>query len=199
MGLGHLADEVADVVVRGCADDLVGATHLDDLAVSHDQDPVAELQRLGEVVGDEDHRLADLLMQPDDLVLHVATDQRVQGGERLVEHQDLRVRCQCSRQPDALLHAAGELIGVVVLITGEADEVDHLLGPVAAFGLALTAHFEAEADVVDDLAVRQQPEVLEHHRDLVPAGLEQRLVVHRRDVLAVQRHRAGGGLDQPRQ
>ncbi len=49
----------------GARDDLVRRTDLDDLAVAHDQDPVAELQRLGEVVGDEDHRLADLVVQPE--------------------------------------------------------------------------------------------------------------------------------------
>ena len=79
--------EVRDVVVGRCADDLVGRADLDDLAVAHDQDPVAELEGLGQVVGDEHHRLADLVVQPDDLVLHVAPDQRVERRERLVEQQ----------------------------------------------------------------------------------------------------------------
>ena len=39
--------------------------------------------------------------------------------------------------------------------------------------------------------------MLEDHRDPAPPGVEQRLVRHRGDVLAVQLHRAGGGLDQP--
>ena len=68
-------------------------------------------------------------------------------------------------QADALLHAAGELVGEVVLVAGQADQVDHLLGLVAALRLALAAHLEAEGDVVDHLAVRQQAEVLEDHRD----------------------------------
>ncbi len=76
------------------------------------QDPVAELEGLGQVVGDEHHRLADLVVQPDDLVLHVPADQRVERGERLVEQQHVRVAGQRPGQPDALLHAAGELVGV---------------------------------------------------------------------------------------
>ena len=116
VGLGHLGDEVLDVVVGGLGHDLVGRADLHDRAVAHDQDPVAELERLGEVVGDEDHRLAELAVQPDDLVLHVAPDQRVERGERLVEEQHLRVAGQRSGQADALLHAAGELVGVGLLV-----------------------------------------------------------------------------------
>ena len=85
-----------------------------------------------EVVGDEDHRLADLVVQPDDLVLHVAADQRVERGERLVEQQHVGVAGERPGQADALLHAAGELVGVGVLVAGEADQLDHLAGPLDA-------------------------------------------------------------------
>ena len=80
-------------------------------------------------------------------------------------------------RPDALLHAAGELVGVGVLVAGQADQVDHLLGPVAALGLALAADLEPVGDVVDHLAVRQQAEVLEHHGDVVAAQLAQLVLV----------------------
>ena len=117
---GHVADEVAHVVVGGRADHLVRRADLDDLAVAHDQDPVAELERLLQVVGDEDHRLADLVVQPDHLVLHVPADQRVERRERLVEQHHRRVDGQRAGQPDPLLHAAGELVGVGVLVAGRA-------------------------------------------------------------------------------
>ena len=81
-----------------------------------------------QVVGDEHHRLAELLLEPDHLVLHVAPDQRVERRERLVEQQHLRVDGQRAGQADALLHAAGELVGVVVLVALEADQLDDLLG-----------------------------------------------------------------------
>ncbi len=181
----HLADEVAHVVVGGCADHLGGRADLHDLAVAHDQDPVAELERLLQVVRDEDHRLADLFVQPDDLVLHVPADQRVERGERLVEHHHLRVGGQRPGQPDALLHAAGELVGVGVLVAGQPDQVDHLLGPGPALRLVLAAHLQAVGDVVDHLAVRQQTEVLEHHRHVVPAQLAQLDVVGAGDLLTV--------------
>ena len=40
----HVPDEVAHVVVGGCADQLVAGADLDQLAVAHDQDAVAELR-----------------------------------------------------------------------------------------------------------------------------------------------------------
>ena len=120
VGAGYVGGEVGDVLVGRGADDLVGRADLDHLAVAQDHDPVAELERLGEVVGDEHHRLADLVVQPDDLVLHVAADQRVEGRERLVEEQHRRVAGERAGQADALLHAAGELVGVAALEAGRA-------------------------------------------------------------------------------
>src|SRR3954454_9944119 len=49
----------------------------------------------------------------------------VEGRERLVEHQDVGVGGQRPGEADPLLHAAGELVGEVVLIAGQADQVDH--------------------------------------------------------------------------
>ena len=48
-------------------------------------------------------------------------------------------------QAHALLHAAGELVGEVVLVAREPDQVDHLLRPVAALRPRLAADLEAEA------------------------------------------------------
>jgi len=59
----HLLDEVLDVVVGRPEDDVLARALLDDLAVAQDGDPVAEPERLIEVVGDEDDRLADLLLE----------------------------------------------------------------------------------------------------------------------------------------
>ncbi len=123
-----LGDEVAHVVVGRRAHHLVGRADLHDLAVAHDQDPVAELERLGEVVGDEHHRLAELAVEPDHLVLHVAADQRVERRERLVEQQDVGVAGERPRQADPLLHAAGELVGVGVLVARQAHQVDDVAG-----------------------------------------------------------------------
>ena len=196
-GAGHVLDELADIVVGGRADQFVTRAALDHLAVAHDEDAIAELERLGQVVGDEHHGLADLVVQADDLVLHVAADQRVERGERLVEEEHVRVAGERPGETDALLHAAGELVGVGVLVSGQADQFDDLHGPLGALGLAHAAYLQAVRDVVDDPAVRQQPEVLEDHGELAAPQLAQPFGVRAADVLALEVDFARGGFDQP--
>jgi DtxR family Mn-dependent transcriptional regulator len=93
-----------------------------------DRHAVSELERLHQVVRDEDHRLAKLALQPDHFVLHVAPDQRVERAERLVEEHDLGVHGERPGETDPLLLAAGQLIRVVVCMAVEADQCEHLAG-----------------------------------------------------------------------
>ena len=122
VGARDVAHEVRHVVVGGRADQLLRRAELHDRAVAHDRDPVAQPQRLGQVVGDEQHRLAGLRLEPDHLVLHVAPDQRVERAEGLVVEHQLGVDRERARQPDALLHAAGQLVGELVGGVLEADQ-----------------------------------------------------------------------------
>ena len=66
-------------------------------------------------------------------------------------------------------------------------------------GLRDALDLEAERDVVDHGAVREQAEVLEDHRDRVPAELEQLVAVGGDHVAAVDLDRPCGRLDQPDQ
>ena len=67
----------------------------------------------------------------------------------------------------------------------------------APFARLVLADLEPEGDVVDDAPVRQQPEVLEDHREATPAQLAEPLLVRGTDVLAVEEDLAQGRLDQP--
>ena len=71
-----------------------------------DRDPVAELDGFVEVVGDEDDGLAQLVLQPQQLVLQALPGDRVDGAERLVHQQDRRVGGQRPRDTDCA--AAGQ-------------------------------------------------------------------------------------------
>ena len=70
-------------------------------------------------------------LEPDDLVLHVAADQRVERAERLVVEHQLGLDRERAREAHALLHAAGQLrrerVGHVV----QADQLEHLVGALA--------------------------------------------------------------------
>src|SRR5215211_1759094 len=191
-----VAHEVLHVLVRGRADQLLRRAELDDRAVAHDRDPVAQPQRLGQVVRDEEHRLAGLVLEPDDLVLHVAADQRVERAERLVVEHQLRVDGERAREADALLHAARELVWERRRDVLEPDELEHVGRARVPLRLRRALDLEAERDVLDHRAVGEQPEVLEHHRDGVAAQLAQRARVGRHHVGAGDLDIARGRLDQ---
>src|SRR3546814_3992171 len=80
-------------------------------------------------MGDEDDGLAQHRLQAQELVLHLAADQRVERRERLVEEPDLRLHRQRAGDADALLLAARQLARIVGLAALEADQLDHLAGP----------------------------------------------------------------------
>ena len=122
-------------------------------------------------MGDEDHRLAGLLLKAHHLVLHVSADQRIERAERLVVEHHGRVADEGARDADALLHAAGELVGERVLHVLEPDDAEDLAGLRETLRLRYALDLETEGDVVDHPAVREQAEVLEDHRDGVTAQL----------------------------
>ena len=58
------------------------------------------------------------------------------------------------------------------------------------------ANFETDGHVVDDAAVREQPIVLKHHRDLLPAKLDELSLGVAANVLAVEVDLPPGRFDQ---
>ena len=77
------ADEVLDELVRRGHQDLGrGRVLLDPSVLLHDRDPVAHLDRLVDVVGDEEDRLADFGLQAEELVLQALAVDRVDRRRR---------------------------------------------------------------------------------------------------------------------
>src|SRR3954465_2458026 len=133
--------------------------------------------------------------------LHDADARRgVEVSRRLVGDEDHRAVDEGARDRDALLLAAGQLLGQATALAVQADELEHLGHHPLDGRLRLADHLQREGDVLGDGLVRQQPEVLEHGADLAP---------HRRHLPAVQlaevatgdEHLAAGGAllaqDQP--
>ena len=179
------AHEVGHEVVVGVAEQGGGVGELGQLP-AHPQhgDLVAELHRLVDVVGDEEDGLAQLILQPEELVLELLADHRVDRAERLVHEHHRRVGGQRARHPDPLLLAARELVGVAVGVRlGKADALEQLDARRAGL-LAVPAEQPRHGgDVVDDRAVREEASVLDHVAD----AATQLAGVHRGGVLARRR------------
>jgi hypothetical protein len=130
--------------------------------LAHHQHPVRQEDRLGNAVGDQQHRLAG--GHPDALQfeVHALARHRVERAERLVHQQHRRIVQQRPQDRDALLHAARELPRVLVL---EAFQVGHLDEAVGALARRLHRHaadLGLQQDVVEHAPPRQQQRALEH-------------------------------------
>jgi hypothetical protein len=193
---GTGADEVRDVVLGRVGQDRLRGVVLHDPGadVEHD-DPVAELHGLVEVVGDADDGLAQLVLDPQQLVLQPHPGDRVDRPERLVHQQHRRVRGQRPGDADALLLPAGERAGVAVAVGGrvQPDQVQQLLGAVGDPALVPAEHPGHQRDVGRHRHVREEPTGLDDVAD--PAA--QPVGVLGGDVLVAQEDLPAGGLDEP--
>ena len=79
-----------------------------------------EEHRFLDRVGDEDDGLAALAPDPQHFQVHLLARQRIQRAERLVHQDQLGIVDEGARDRGALLHAAGQLLRILVLIAGEA-------------------------------------------------------------------------------
>ena len=97
------------------------------------RDLVAELDRLVDVVGDEDDRLAQLALQAQELVLQLLAHDRVDGAERLVHQHHRRVGGERAGDADALLLPAGQLRRVALgEVRSQADPLEQFHAPARA-------------------------------------------------------------------
>ena len=77
-------------------------------------DLVAEVARQPDIVGDEDHRDAGVLLQVLEQVHDLGLDADVQGAGRLVEDEQIGIEDEGRGDDDALLLAAAELVRVAI-------------------------------------------------------------------------------------
>ncbi|MNI44240.1 hypothetical protein D3C73_986060 [compost metagenome] len=145
---------------------------------------------------DEHDGLVQLGLQLQQLVLHFAADERVQRRERFVHQQDFGISGQRARQAHALLHAAGQLVRILVFETGQAHLFQPVARPLFTFGAAHALHGQAVRGVVQHGAVRKQAKALEHHAHLLLTEDFKVALVQADDVHAIDQDVAGAGLDQ---
>ncbi len=143
------ADESGDEAGSRVFVDLPGRADMLDAALVEHGDAIAHRQRLALIVGDEHEGDADLVLDRFQLDLHLFAQFQIQGTERFVEEQHLRVVDQCSGQGDALALATAELIRSALAVVGESNNLEHLRCPPSTLGLADLAHLQAVGDVLE--------------------------------------------------
>jgi len=190
------------VGVDGPLVELLGRRDLHDLAQVHDRDAVRHVPDHAQVVSDEDVGKVQLVLQVIEQVDHLGADRDVEGGDRLVGDDQLRVQGQRPGHADPLPLAAGELVRIAVdVLRRQADEVEQFAHPALDL-VPVPALVDAQGlgeYLADSLArVERRVRVLEHHLQLAPHRA-QLAPGQRGDVLALELHRSAGERVQPGQ
>ncbi len=132
-----------------------------------------------EVVRDQQHRHAQLVLEAVEKLEDLRLYGHVERRRRLVRNQHLGVTDERHRDHDALPHATGELMGIMVdalVGVGDADQAQHLDGARAGGG---TRHVLMDngrfGDLIPDRedGVQRRHRLLEDHGDLVAADRPQ--------------------------
>ena len=145
---------------------------LDDPAVAHHRDPLAERHRLDLVVRDVHGRDAETLVQPRQLGAHRDAELRVEVRERLVHQERLRLAHDRASHRHALALAARERRRTPVEQLLEPQHAGHRLDPRRDLRLRRLAHFQPVAEVLAHRHVRVERVGLEDHRDVPLARCE---------------------------
>ena len=90
-------------------EEFVGWAGLDDLACVHDNHPVGDIPHGGDVVADEDHAEAQLLLEVGEQIQHLGPHRHVEGRGRLVRDNDVRLKGERASDRDTLPLAARDL------------------------------------------------------------------------------------------
>ena len=115
---------------------------------------------------DEDGGDTKTALQRFQFLPHLHAQLGVKVRERLIEQQHLWLNGQRARKCDALLLAAGKLVGPPLGVIGEPHKrqhIAHLSGDISARQFAL---FQAKGDILFHRHVRPQRVILEHHADV---------------------------------
>ena len=148
-----------------------GRAGLLDAPVVHDDDLLGDLHRLLLVVGDEDGRHVDLVVQPAQPLAQLGAHLRVERAEGLVEQQHLRLHGQRAGERHAL-HAGRRRAGTGSGRRGRRAARARAARRHAAADLVLGALADAEPEghVVVDGHVLEGRVVLEDEADAACAG-----------------------------
>ena len=121
-----IAHEARDVQIRGLRVHFLRRGDLLHDAVLHHDDAVGQRQRLVLVVRHVDRRAAELAVDAADLGARLDAQLGVEVRQRLVHQDQRRLDDDRARDRDALLLAAGELAGQLVLLADQLHELQRV-------------------------------------------------------------------------
>ncbi len=179
----------------------MGAARLDDLTRVHDQHAVRDPSHHAEIMGDQQHRDAETLLQLDQQAEDLRLDGDVERGRWLVGDQQCRPAHQRHGDHNALAQSARELVRILGEPLGrrrDADLPQQLDGAVARLrpgraGVPVVHLGELVADGVGRIERRHG--LLEHHRHAIAAQVGEARFVRALEVFVLE-HELSRGADR---
>src|SRR5262249_33958271 len=108
-------------------------------------------------MGHEQHGLFRFHPDLQQLLLHQLAGLRVERCERLVHQQNFRIHDQRARKVHTLLHAARQLVGIMMLEPGEADHLDEVGRTLLRLARSDVEAFQSVAYIVEHGPPRTPP------------------------------------------
>ncbi len=140
-------------------------------------------------------RRALLAVEVEEQLHHRPGRLRVETARRLVREQQLRTHDEGAGKRDALLLAAGKVLGIVVQPLAQAHARKDL--PCLAFGIGAIGELERQHDVLERSQRREKLERLEHEAEQATAQRRALILVQREEIDAADPHRARARRIEP--
>jgi hypothetical protein len=152
-------------------EEFVARGKLDDVAIIHDGDAIAEIFDDRKVMSDEEHGETHLFLEVIEQVDDLSPNRDVEGADRFVANEELRIHDESSGDADALTLTTAEFVGVTGGVFGnKADFLEDFHAFLVVFFFVVLA-LDVKAflnDVFDGHAgVEGIDGVLENHLDLI--------------------------------
>src|SRR6185437_787525 len=196
----HRREQGARVGVPRIPEQLVGRRGLHDLAEVHYGDAVGDVLHDREIMAYEDVGEPEALLQRLHQVYDLRLDRHVERRHRLVGHDQLGLYREGAGDRQALALAAGEFVRIAARMLGtQAHQLEQLADTLAprlhVLGEAMQEQWLAQHGADGHARIETGVGVLEDHLQPPAAGAHL-LGIERQQVVALEAHTTGAGLDQ---
>src|SRR5690242_19723767 len=133
-------------------------------------------------MGHEDDGAAPVLPDLQNFPLHALARRLIETNERLVHENHVGIRGKSARDGDTLLHAAGNLVRIVLFEPAQPHEVENFADLSALLVRRRSFYAQAGCDIVPDGEPRKRRRLLKYEGDVVALGID-RLAVDENTTL----------------
>ena len=139
---------------------------LNNLAIIHNENPVAHSQGFFLVVRDKDKGNAQTLLQFPQLILHVRAQLQIQSRQRLIQQNNPRLINDCPRDGYTLALTARQFTNRTALKAFQLNHFQHFCNPLLNFFFINLAQTQREGNIFKNIHMRKQCIGLKHRMDV---------------------------------